>query len=853
MKKILMGFAACALIMTSCQKSDVIENITDGQGQLSFGVGTQQQGTRAAELNNTTMQTKVGTTGIVLNAYQNVSSAWSKWYTDKVVWNKNSSGKWELDGSVRFRNTNATKYITYYSEKGLVTAPTGFDTPNFTSTFPKFTYNVAANSVTQEDLIAGITKVEANKTDITLGMRHILSQVNFGTVGYEGAKIQIRNIQILGVKNAGDFTYRAANTYPIGDWTPTTATTNYDYYNNGGYVANNPHREVPVDAVKGDKYIFGDGGNWGPGKTANTWYPVGASGAWLQGNSTSLPTTGMSNSLMLLPQDLVEGTKVTFEYKIQDVNNAYVAGGPNDTDWAKGEFKLDFSTGTTSGTHYNSKWEQNYRYVYLIDFTDFLDGIALTFKVDVDMYEWENYNKNDDNDGIVDVMSAGQPSEANMNAIKYNGTTAPIWYIATQSEAKPTDYDPAKWAQVVRDEIWDLSKYNFTNIDVNEILTLSFENVIFNTDGETKDPTKITLTLPEGYEITNGAGITMTGSNPYVINEGNKGATATVTIKNISNYTEKGLEAAVKAINTPAQTIHYKGKAIDLTAIDNTNLALGQTIKVKFTNLITPTVGATTNGIWTWDAATTTATWTKLTWRTLSAAKTDVGNGITTNIYCSDVTDITLATALEEPTPPSTNSPITVIFSKAATRVKGKTEHGIWDYNAVTKTATWTIIWNNFAGTQTKIIGASANAFIYSDDATTTDLTTFGEPTTATNSPVKIVFKDAASRNGGTTTNGNWTYDAAKKIATWTKWLNLADAKIAFGNATAGATIYCSDATDIDMTEAFIEPTNAVTMTKDDVVTVVFKDANANRVVGAGTTNGVWATTDNTTYTWTRN
>lgn len=692
MKRLLMGFATCALIMVSCSQQEIMENVSDGQGSLSFAPGVgKQSATRAAELNNADLK-KAATSenGIVLYAYQKVGTTWGKWYNDAVVYGT----KWGLKESVRFRNENETKYITYFPKSNKLTNESFVNVDFTTDKFPKFTYTVADNSALQEDLIAGITEVAPKKTDITLGMRHILSQVNFGTVGYRGAKIQIQNIVIEGVGNKATFTYGDKNEYPIGKWsTPTDKVATYPYYNYKNEAEkvsndkNNQHELVGAKVISGDKYIFGDGGNAGPGKE-NTWYPTSESnGAWKSLAENDPRTTTIKNSLMLLPQLLTETAKVTFEYKITDVDGNFVAGAGSATTWAEGEFSLDFKTNTGDDKYYKGEWEQNYRYVYLIDFTDFLDGIALTFKVNVDMYPWENH---DGDDGIINIMAAGQPSAANMN--DENFVNNDTWYIASQSENNPDLSTPKKWAQVMRDEVWDLSAYDFANIDAKEKFTLSFKNVIFNTK-ETNIPTKITLTMPEGYTVTNNStGIIMTGT--YILSEGDRSNNATIEITNVSNYNkETTLIAGIKDINTNAQTIYYKGtEAVNLTTMDNDNLITdGNTIIVKFTSSVIPTVGATNNGIWTWDATTRIATWTKVTWVNLADAKTKVGNATVANtvIYCNDEDNIDLATALEEPTT-ADNSPVKVVFSKAATRTDATTTNGAWAYDAAAKTATWT-------------------------------------------------------------------------------------------------------------------------------------------------------------------
>lgn len=623
MKQLMMGFAACALMMASCAKQEITESVLDGQGQLAFSTGLGKQSTKAAELMNSSLQTAAATNGIVIHAYQNTGVLWNRWFNDEVVFDPN----WRLKNSTRFRNTYPTRYITYFSTvaNALTAIPADFATADFTNgKFPKFSYTVAVNAV-QEDLIAGITEAAANQKNITLGMRHILSQVNFGTVGYKGANIAIRNIRIAGLFDSAIYTYDDEDKYPIGEWaahgtngTAGDRTAAYDYRDHSnGVIADNPQPVAPDTAIKGDVYIFGDGGNWGPGKAATTHYPVGAGGTWVKGDQT-LPKQ-LANSLMLMPQDFANAAeaKVTFEFRITDVDNAYVAG--SDTDWEKGEFKLDFSTGTISGTHYLGKWEQNYRYVYLIDFTDFLDGTALTFKVNVEMYPWENYNNGGGDDGIVNIMAAGQPSAANMNAVGFvNGD---IWHIASQSETAPNNviFDPYKWAQVMRDEAWDLSAYDFTQIEEGQTFNLNFQNVIFNTKETPAVDTRIELTLPDGFSakiatsVTNGE-ITISGSNPYEISKGDRSANAAITITNESYY--RGSDALSTAVTSAAVTTGMKfgyggTEAVDLKTMEPKLTTAGDKITVKFNTTVEPTVGAIANGTWTWDAANQTATWTK--------------------------------------------------------------------------------------------------------------------------------------------------------------------------------------------------------------------------------------------------
>lgn len=704
MKHLMMGFAACVLMMTSCTQQEITESVSDGQGQLNFSTGIGKQTTRAAEEMNSTLKGKAinAASGIALRTYQKTTAqgaVFEHWFTDDLSYDDNKK-EWKIE-STRFRNTAATKYITYFPKTYVTEVAGTFDAADFNATFPEFTCTIGNTSDAQEDLIAGITEVGANKTDIVLGMRHILSQVNFGTVGYKGANITIRNIVIKGLHDSGTFKYGSEDKYPIGGWDKLGTNqaeggrdASYNYYNHTNQAATkNPQPTAPQTAVKGDVYIFGDGGNAGPGRKATTWYPTKEDVDRWENAPTADPIE-LENSLMLMPQDFKgqADAKVTFEYQITDVDGAYVAGGSGDV-WEEGEFKLDFSTGSKEGEHYMAEWKQNYRYVYLIDFTDFLDGVALTFDVNVEMYPWENY---DGDEGIVDIMAVGRPSAANMNKI----ANAAVWYIASQSEKDPTSFTPHyKWAQVMKDEIWDLSTYDFTKIAKGETVALNFKNVIFNTPDTPKNPTTITMTLPDGFSATpTTTSITVeahtTLPNTWVIKGGDKSPNAVVTITNDNYYRNSAtLKAGIEAVGvTNGTKFGYGGtEAIDLTEMEPpATLIEGNTITVKFNCLVVPTVGATASGHWTWDAAKQTATWTRVEWKDLTDAKVAF-KGATANqiIYCSDATGIDLSVAFDEPTDPA-NTPVIVVFKTAAARTVQDTAGGKWSYNATTLTATWT-------------------------------------------------------------------------------------------------------------------------------------------------------------------
>ena len=492
MKRIFLTFASSAFIMTACNQNDVIDSVGQDNDKLIFNTAIGKQ-TRVAELVNNELQTAASSAnrGIVLYAYQESTTAgsYNPWFNDKLWY---ASSNWTI-ASTRFRNAAATKYITYFPTTNVTQSGTTFANANFAASggvFPKFSYIVGAAGA-QEDLIAGITDVAANKTDVVLKMRHILSQVNFGVKGYKGAQIAISNIQIHNIFNSATYTYGSTDTYMLGAWSDfgtdgagSAASASYTYSKKGGAV---PINRADVETVKtGDVYIFGDGGSFGPGKVATVWYPSATGDAWVSGDKVT-DTEKMSNSLMLMPQDFRAVTNlsnkdgyVTFNYTITDVSGAFVAS--NATGW----FKLDFTPSNASA--YASQWKQNLRYVYIIDFEDFLSDNKLAFKVDVRAYPWENYNNGSGNpdDGIVGVEVIGQPTENVVNGIT-NGQT--LYAASRSTTAATTD------VQLLSNEIWHWDVYAFAGLTATgELFSLNFSNVIFN--GK-----KITINVGTGYKV----------------------------------------------------------------------------------------------------------------------------------------------------------------------------------------------------------------------------------------------------------------------------------------------------------------------------------------------------------------
>lgn len=475
MKRILLGFAAFTLMLTGCQKSEVVDDISNGNNELSFGV-YQGNATRAGEQTNGGLQTASATLPVKLYAYNgNNASEKTLYFTDDLEYLANT---WKTSVT-RFLPQNGE--LQLYAYHPAVAASTEYDgtTALAANGFPTLIHTIGTTSTDQVDLLAAKINDNTGK-DIVIPMKHILSQVNFGVKGYADAKIEIRDIKVNKVYNRGQFDFGTWDWKALdatGTTTISLSTTDYNYSFAGKTIPDECTFQTPGGA--GDDlntYIFGDGGKGGPGNSATTKYVTSPT------NVIAGPAYNgeLSNSLMLMPQDLLAGTTtnayVTFEYRISDMGGAWVVGGAGTTDWVTGTFDLNFTNG-----QYASEWSPNMRYVYIIDFKGFLDGQKLTFDVDVETNAWENYNN--PGDGIVLLSSAGQPifkAVADAITAPANGT-----YAITAGN-------------VFTNITWDWSSYTmnpgvFTT--VGQSFTVTFNNVIFN--GNT-----ITVKAPKGFSVS---------------------------------------------------------------------------------------------------------------------------------------------------------------------------------------------------------------------------------------------------------------------------------------------------------------------------------------------------------------
>lgn len=489
MKKKLLGVAIFTLILASCQKSEIVDGIDAGNNQLTFGV-YQGKVTKAAELTNTDLKTD----GLEfpLYAYKGKQVGVKTPYFKDALTYSTGTSKWTTSIPRFLTESVLLQFYAYYPDTGV----TDYAEALGSNDYPSFKYTIQKNKAavpnpngTEIDLVAAAVN-DHSGTSVKIPFKHILSQINFGVKGYYGAKIAISNIVVNDVKNGGTFTYNPTN----GAWTDPSGEEDYTYtfptFVTPGSTGKDGDDWTDENDEQNIRYVFGDGGKWGPGKGATIWYITADNTAKL---STEVEDTDkLSNALMLMPQELTSGMAdayVTFDYTIQDLEDSYVVGGPLATNVVPGKFDLNMGNKEDPNLAYQNKWEPNLRYLYVIDFTGYLDGQKLTFDVDVESQPWENYNPDNGNDGVVLLSSLGEPI--------FSTSIKPL---------NPGDTYSTLKGNVFSNIAWNWSPYTMAkNFAKGNDFKVTFAGVKFNGN-------KITITAPFGFEVKNDGSLDFTAS-----------------------------------------------------------------------------------------------------------------------------------------------------------------------------------------------------------------------------------------------------------------------------------------------------------------------------------------------------
>ncbi len=318
MKMSFWGSAVLSLFIlaTSCN-NETVESIDNQNSQLTFKTVLGKQ-TRASEFTGTSW---VATDNFPIKGYANGDASTTPFF-DKVL--TYSGSAWSYPAPVVSQPGYVVNYHAWYP-----TANVTFD-PTSNGNVAKMSYTVQVVG-SQVDLIAA-TKSTSTPA-VILPFKHILSQVNFAIQGVRSVKVEISNISINGVKDAGVYTFAEAG----GSWATLTGSATYAYAPLAG-----------TDKTTG----------------ANTDISY-------LGNHTG--SYGNNNALMLMPQNFTAPADGNFSF-------SFVLKSMADVTLANGSTSANFSD-------FGINWVMGVRYIYLIDFSSYLIGGPISFTVDVDGWD----------------------------------------------------------------------------------------------------------------------------------------------------------------------------------------------------------------------------------------------------------------------------------------------------------------------------------------------------------------------------------------------------------------------------------------------------------------------------------
>ena len=319
-RKFLLGVAVLPLLFaTSCETGEIETGKVDN---ITFDVVLGKQ-TRATEFTNNSWVT--GNT-VPVEAYATGDAGTTAFKSFSLV--RNSSSLWDLTPDDIDQPGYSLTYYAWYPATNVTfgTASTGVNAT--------MAYAVQDDPSVQEDLLA--TKVSTIESTVNLPFNHILSQVNFAVQGIVNLKINLTDIKLNGVKNAGTYTFG-------GGWSDASGTKTYTYAAASG---------LPTTGASGDLIYLGNKGGSTAGDNAK------------------------ANALMLLPQAFTtagSGT-LTFGYTLSDMGTPAV--------------ELASGTAVANLCDFDvNQWLMGKRYLYVIDFTNYFKTGKISFTVDVNNWQ----------------------------------------------------------------------------------------------------------------------------------------------------------------------------------------------------------------------------------------------------------------------------------------------------------------------------------------------------------------------------------------------------------------------------------------------------------------------------------
>ncbi|MDL2211183.1 fimbrillin family protein [Bacteroides sp. OttesenSCG-928-M17] len=346
-KTVSMGLAALSLLLmpTSCESGE-IETNNQRNETIEFGVVVGKQTvSRAAEFTGSSWKNN---DSFLVKAYATGSTSTTSVEDFTLSYNGSS---WSSSPDMKQPGYSLTYYTWFPTAGPTFGAGSNGNGASMTYTIPS----------PQVDLIAATAIT--NEATVPLAFNHILSQVNFALQEVPNIQIELTNIKVNGVYKAGTYTFGTDG----GSWSSQSTTDNYTYIPYSDETANPKIYTNITNGVGDDISYMGNGG------TVFT----------------------RTNALMLMPQSFSEATHghLSFDFKLTAMDGTTVLADVKGTTF---NF-CDFETTT---------WSIGKRYLYLIDFTEYLTKGEISFTVTVN--GWEDAENNTAN--TIEVASATKAS-----------------------------------------------------------------------------------------------------------------------------------------------------------------------------------------------------------------------------------------------------------------------------------------------------------------------------------------------------------------------------------------------------------------------------------------------------------
>lgn len=222
MKKILF-LAMAAAAMVSCSQNEEFENAGQ-KAEVKFGAIVKSS-TRATIVKNADFK-KFTVYGFKTGDKMTTTPAPTRTaFMDGVTVTKDATtSKWGYTGNPYYWPT--TGYVQFFS---VVPAPAAGIAVG--DGYPSFDYTVPVIGDQEDLLAANLTDKDKTAGDLQLPFNHLLTQVNFSIKGENGFTYTLTELELIGVKDKGTFTFDGTAT--AGGWSghtvSATPSTVYKY------------------------------------------------------------------------------------------------------------------------------------------------------------------------------------------------------------------------------------------------------------------------------------------------------------------------------------------------------------------------------------------------------------------------------------------------------------------------------------------------------------------------------------------------------------------------------------------------------------------------------------------------